>query len=62
MSEQPEELLKIWGKHLTALKLKSPYGDALAEKYWNEFIRRGGKPKGDNFSEERTTEVQPVQN
>jgi hypothetical protein len=38
-----EELLKIWNKHLTALKLKSPYGDALALKYWNEFIRRGGK-------------------
>jgi hypothetical protein len=47
-----EELLKIWQKHLTALKLKSPYGDALAEKYWNEFIRRGGKPEVINIPPE----------
>jgi len=40
-----EELLKTWQKHLTALKLKSSFGDMLAEKYWNEFIRRGGKPE-----------------
>lgn len=45
-----EELTKLWQKHLTALKLKSPYGDALAEKYWNEFVRRGGKV--DNFLKE----------